>query len=81
MTLEPPPIPKNLRQTLMQTIETMSDEQVISVHNAVLDAEIKRLRQVISDDAEKERLAGKWDDLPSVIREYRERRKAERLVK
>ncbi len=65
----------------MQTIETMSDEQVISVHNAVLDAEIKRLRQVISDDAEKERLAGKWDDLPSVIREYRERRKAERLVK
>ena len=75
------PIPKNLRQTLVQTIESMTDEQVVSVHNAVLDAEIGRLRQLVSDGADEEWAAGKWDNLPEVVREYRDRRKAERLAR
>lgn len=72
------PIPKDLRDTLRKAIDEMADEQLLSVHNAVLDAEIKRLRELISDDAESERESGKWDDLPGVVRAYRERKKNER---
>lgn len=68
-----PPIPKNLKATLVQSMDLMTEEQLLGVHEAVLDNEIKRLRQLVSDEAEKERAEGKWDDLPTVIAEYRAR--------
>ncbi len=51
----------------------MNEEQLLGVHHAVLDKEIERLRQVISDDAEREQAEGKWNNLPEVIAEYRAR--------
>ncbi|MCX6857145.1 MAG: hypothetical protein NTV80_19815 [Verrucomicrobia bacterium] len=68
-----PPIPKNLLATLKESMDLMTEEQLLGVHHAVLDKEIERLRQVISDDAEREQAEGKWDNLPEVIAEYRAR--------
>jgi uncharacterized membrane protein len=72
------PIPKNLRGTLIKAIEEMPEEQLVAVHQAMLEAEVRRLRQLISEDAEREQAEGKWDRLNEVIRQYRDRRKAGR---
>ena len=62
-----------LLATLKESLDLMNEEQLLSVHHAVLDKEIERLRQVISDDAEREQAEGKWNNLPEVIAEYRAR--------
>ncbi len=72
------PIPKNLRAILTENIARMTEEQLLSFHNFILEAEIERLLKVVSDDAEKEQAEGKWDNLSEIIQAYRERKKAER---
>ncbi len=72
MTLAPP-TPKNLLATIKESLDLMNEEQLLGVHHAVLDKEIERLRQVISDDAEREQAEGKWANLTEVIAEYRAR--------
>ncbi|HBJ85575.1 MAG TPA: hypothetical protein DDZ88_17200 [Verrucomicrobiales bacterium] len=72
------PMPKNLREQLVDSISSMSEEQLLEVRNAILDVEIERLRKEMSEQAEQEQAEGKWDNLPEVIRAYRDRKKAER---
>jgi hypothetical protein len=71
------PIPKNLREQLVDSISSMPEEQLLEVRNAILDLEIERLRREMSDQAEQELADGKWDNLPEMIRAYRDRKKAE----
>jgi hypothetical protein len=78
MTLEPPPIPKNLREQLMTKLQLMPEKYLALLHEAWLDAETVRLLDEMNEQAVKEQAEGKWDNLPELIREYRERRTAAR---
>ncbi|GEM_PF-778221 len=73
------PIPKNLREQLVDSIVAMSEEQLLALHNAILDVEIERLRNELSEQAEQEQAEGKWDNLQGFIQEYRQRKKSERM--
>jgi hypothetical protein len=75
MTSLQQPVPKNLREQMIERISTMDDDSLIKLHDLDLLAEKLRLRQEISEQAEAERVAGKWDDLTEVIRAYRSRNK------
>jgi len=70
------PIPKNLREQLVDSIAAMSEEQLLALHNAILDVEIERLRNEMSEQAEQEQAEGKWDNLQEFIKEYREQKKS-----
>jgi DNA-binding protein Fis len=70
------PIPKNLREQMVQRISTMSEQDVVELYELVLLNEKIRLRQAISDQAERENAAGLWTDLPELIRAYRARKKS-----
>lgn len=67
----PIPAPKNLRQQTMQELEQAPDEDFVFVHEALMHARKLRLLDEISDDAEKEQAAGKWDRLPEMLAEVR----------
>jgi hypothetical protein len=67
------PIPINLREQVLRRIEAASDADVLIVHEALLHAEKLRLLDDISDDAEKERSEGKWENLPALLTEVRAR--------
>ncbi len=69
------PAPKNLRDTLVRTIESLPDEDLPMVQEVLLHAEKDRLWREISAEATAERRAGKWERLPEIIREVRERRR------
>ena len=67
----PSPIPKDLRQQLVRSLDKFDEPELVFIHRVFLEAEKQRLWREIGEDAEKERLAGKWDNLPEVIREVR----------
>lgn len=70
-TALPSPVPKDLRQQLSQSLERFEESELVFIHRVFLEAEKQRLWREIGEDAEKERLAGKWDNLPEVIQEVR----------
>lgn len=70
------PIPKNLREQMVQRINTMSERDVVDLYELVLLNEKIHLRQEISDQAERENAEGLWTDLPELIRAYRARKKS-----
>jgi DNA-binding protein Fis len=75
-TLAPQPIPKNLREQMVQRISSMSEQDVAELYELVLLNEKIRLRQEISDQAEQENAAGLWTNLPELIRAYRASKKS-----
>lgn len=54
MTLEPPPILKDLREQLMTKLQAMPEKYLALLHEAWLDAETVRLLDEMNEQAEKE---------------------------
>jgi hypothetical protein len=71
----PQPVPKNLREQMLNRVSSMDEATLLRLHDLDLLAETIRLRELISVDAEAEQVAGKWEDLTEVIRAYRNRNK------
>lgn len=69
----PQPVPKNLREQMINRVSSMDESSLLRLHELDLLTETIRLRGVISEQAEAERAAGKWEGLEEVIREYRRR--------
>lgn len=69
------PIPKNLREQVIERVSEMSDDEVLRLHELMVLNEKLRLRDEISEQAEQERAAGKWDNLAELIQAYRSRNK------
>ncbi len=63
--------PQKLRPEIIQRIEAMDDESLLLLHNLLLHIEKDRLWNELSADVEAERLAGKFDRLPELIRDAR----------
>jgi hypothetical protein len=63
--------PKRLRPEIIHRIETMDDESLLVLHRILLHVEKARLWQELSAEAEQDRLSGKLDRLPEIIREAR----------
>lgn len=63
--------PKKLRPEIIQRIEKMDDESLLLVHRVLLLVEKNRLWQELSAEAEEDRLSGKFDRLPEIVREAR----------
>jgi len=71
MTTAEQPIPKNLKQQLVRSLDSFEEPELVFVHRVILEVEKRRLWKKISERAEIDRLAGKWDDLDEVIRDVR----------
>jgi hypothetical protein len=65
------PVPTNLRNALIRSIESLPDEDLPLVHEVILHAEKDRLWREISGEAEAERRSGRWDGLPEIIAQVR----------
>jgi hypothetical protein len=66
-TIPPQPIPRNLREQMIQRVQSMPEDQVAEL----LLQEKLSLLDKISDGAEREQAEGKWQDLPEFIHAYR----------
>jgi len=65
------PIPKDLKQQLVQSIESFDEPELVFVHRVLLEVEKRRLWKKIGANAESEFKAGAWEDLDEVIRKVR----------
>lgn len=74
-TIQPQPIPRNLREQMIQRVQAMPEDQVAELYEMLLLQEKLTLLDKISDGAEREQAEGKWQDLPEFIRAYRSRKK------
>jgi hypothetical protein len=69
------PVPKNLREQMVQRISAMPENEVEELYELFLLKEKIRVRREISEQAEQENAKGLWTDLPELIRAYRASRK------
>jgi len=67
--MEPPP--KNLRPELLRRISSMPEDDLVWLHEVLLNVEKERLWEELSSDMEAERQAGRLQRLPEIIREVR----------
>jgi len=67
--MEPPP--KNLRPELLRRISSMSEDDLVWLHEVLLNVEKERLWEELSSDMEADRQAGRMRHLPEIIREVR----------
>lgn len=74
------PIPKNLRQQMLEKVQELPEKYLAVLYEAFIHAEKVRLLDEMSRDAEREQAEGKWDNLPELIQSVRERIKASRKV-
>lgn len=72
------PIPKNLREQLVEKVQSVPEKYLALLYEAWLDTETVRLLDEMNEQAEREQASGKWDNLPDLIREYRARRQLAR---
>ena len=63
--------PKKLRPEIIQRIESMDDESLLVLHRVWLIVEKERLWRELSAEAEQDRVSGKLDQLPEIIRQAR----------
>ncbi len=68
---EATPIPKNLREQVIERVAAAPDEDVLFLHDVLLFAEKDRLWREIQEDAKAERAQGRLDNVPELIRRYR----------
>ena len=69
-------MPKNLREQLVEKVKSIPEKYLALLHEAWLDAETVRLLDEMNAQAEREQSEGNWDNLPELIKQYRERRKS-----
>lgn len=62
---------RKLRPEIIQRIEAMDDESLLLLHRLLLQLEKDRLWHQLSVEAESDRLSGKLDRLPEIIRQAR----------
>jgi hypothetical protein len=62
---------KKLRPEIIQRIETMDDESLLFLHRILLIVEKERLWRELSAEAEQDRVSGKFERLPEIIRQAR----------
>ncbi len=67
------PVPKDLRPELIRRIEALPEQDLPLVNEVLLHAEKDRLWREISNEAEVERLDGRWEHLPEIIADARAR--------
>jgi hypothetical protein len=67
------PIPKDLRQQMIQRIQSAPEQDVVLLHDIWVSAAKERLWQEIQQDATAEQEAGKLDQVPDLVRRYRAR--------
>jgi hypothetical protein len=77
-TIAAQPIPRNLRQQMVEKVQDLPEKYLSVLYEAFIHAEKVRLLDEISRDAEREQAEGKWDNLPELIQQVRERIKASR---
>jgi hypothetical protein len=63
--------PKKLRPELIQRIESLDDESLLLLHRVLLIVEKERLWRDLSAEAEQDRISGKFEQLPALIRQAR----------
>ncbi len=68
------PVPKNLREQMVQRIASMSERDVAELYELWLLKEKLAVRQELSDQATREQASGIWAKLPDLVREYRSRK-------
>jgi hypothetical protein len=69
------PVPKNLREQMVQRISSMPENEVEELYELFLLKEKIRVRRELSQQAEEENAKGLWTDLPELIRAYRASRR------
>jgi hypothetical protein len=74
----PQPVPKNLREQMLDKLKNMPEPYLVVLYEAFLHAEAVSLLDEMSRDAELEQAEGKWDSLPDLIKEVRGRIRASR---
>ena len=74
----PQPVPKNLREQMLDKLKNMPEPYLVVLYEAFLHAEAVSLLDEMSRDAEREQAEGKWDNLPDLIKEVRDRIRASR---
>jgi hypothetical protein len=77
-TLPPSPVPKNLREQMLEKVRTTPEPYLSVLYEAFLHAEAVRLLDEMSREAESEQAEGKWDHLPELIEEVRGKIRASR---
>jgi hypothetical protein len=69
------PIPKNLREQMVERMQMASDEDILFAYEIMLMAEKARLWKQIQEEASQEADNGKHVNLQELIRQYRQRNK------
>jgi hypothetical protein len=67
------PVPKDLREQMIQRMQLAPDEDILFAYEIMLIAEKARPWKEIQNDAIQEAAAGKHDNLPEWISQYRQR--------
>ena len=62
---------KKLRPEIIRRIEALDDESLLVLHRVLLIVEKERLWRELSDEAEQDRVSGKFERLPEIIRQAR----------
>jgi len=63
---------EKLRPDIIERINRMDDDSLLVLHRILLTVEKEKLWRELSAEAEEDRLSGKLDRLPQIIREARE---------
>jgi hypothetical protein len=63
--------PKKLRPEIIERIEALDDESLLVLHRVLLIVEKERLWRELSAEAEQDRVSGKFERLPEIIRQAR----------
>jgi len=60
-----------MRPEIIQRIESLDDESLLVLHRVLLIVEKERLWRELSAEAEQDRISGKFERLPEIIRQAR----------
>jgi hypothetical protein len=71
------PVPKNLREQMVKRVSGVPDPDSLELYELSSLLQQLRLRSERTEEAEKEQARGLWQDLPELIRAYRDRNKAQ----
>lgn len=72
----PQPVPHNLRELMISFIQSAPEEQLPELNKRLLIAERDRLWSEVQAQAQADADAGKYENVPEMVREYRARNKA-----
>ena len=64
------PVPKNLREQMVQRMQVAAEEDLVFAYEIMLMAEKNRVWKQIQSEADAEAAAGLHENLPELIRQY-----------